>query len=528
LAENKQEQERLRQELLESQKQLEAQQENYIAEQSKLKARTQELDVISHELAAVRTMMATESLQGQKLAERVVEVERAKAELGKQADAARDLVNAKENFIGSLDSQIQQRQEKVDRLESLLRSETAQRQQEQSRAEALEKQIAELTGQLAEKVEAQKRWHQRQSVLKQCIRRRKDQITHAVATAVIGEDKLKSLNSIIDDLRVIQSALCSRVRELTTQHDVVSQRVHELDDQSRTAAQTIQARDQQIAALRHAILDAAHLGTNVSRERLRVERQMVKGWKRLMATLLHTPLSTRQRGLIAETLGALEGWDTGRAEATKGFEFRVEPPDLRRSEFNFAKVIEGALAAVRENADETGTKVKTALVGAVPELVRGNAQQIHQLITTLAASLPRYGHAKSLEVKISFEAKSNGTAGMLLSLLLSPAQGDGTLRARLTTLAKQSATLRAVRRGGAKLALSSAWQLALALGGNPSIETTAERKVRVLIPLPLLVTLSLVSENETGQSSAATNGEAAHPSGSGRTPVAGHGRGQRK
>jgi len=322
--------------------------------------------------------------------------------------------------------------------------------------------------------------------------------------------------------------LCGRVRELTTQHDLVSQRVNELNDQSRTAAQTIQARDQQLAALRHAILDAAHLGTNVSRERLRVERQAVKGWKRLMAALLHTPLSTRQRGLVAEILGALEGWDTGRAEATKGVEFRVEPPDLRHSEFNFAEVIERALAAVRQNADETGTKVQTALVGPVPELVRGNAQQIHQLITTLATSLPRYGRAKSLEVKISFEAKSNGTAGMLLSLLLSPAPGDGTLRARLTTLAKQSATLRAVRRGGSKLALSAAWQLALALGGSPSIETTAERKVRVLIPLPLLVTLSLVSENETGQSSAATNGEAAQPSDSGRRPVAGHGQGQRE
>jgi len=38
--------------------------------------------------------------------------------------------------------------------------------------------------------------------------------------------------------------------------------------------------------------------------------------------------------------------------------------------------------------------------------------------------------------------------------------------------------------------------LALALGGNPFIETTADRKLRVQISLPLLATSSLVSKNE--------------------------------
>ena len=88
---------------------------------------------------------------------------------------------------------------------------------------------------------------------------------------------------------------------------------------------------------------------------------------------------------------------------------------------------------------------------------------------------------------------------MLLSLLLVSPGNDETLCPSLTTLAEESATLRTVRCGGPELALTSAWQLALALGGSPRIETITDRKVRVQISLPLLATSSLISENETVQ-----------------------------
>jgi hypothetical protein len=328
-------------------------------------------------------------------------------------------------------------------------------------------------------------------------------------------------------LRVIQSTLCARVRELTNQQDAASRRIHELDGQFQGAARTIQARGQELAALRHAILDAARIAANISRERLQVECQAVDGWKRLITTLLHTPLSMAQRGLVGEIICCLDGWRKGRVHARNGVEFQIEPPDLHHSEFNCAEVIECALAAVRKNADETGAKVQTALVGPVPECVRGNAQHIHQLITMLATSLPDVGCAENLELQVSFGAKQHGTAEMLLSLLLSSTYSDETLRLRLTTLTEASATLRTVRCGGAELALAAAWQLALALGGSPFIETTADRKVRVQISLPLLATSSLFSENETGQASVAANGESGQPSDSSLAPIAGNGYGQR-
>jgi len=118
--------------------------------------------------------------------------------------------------------------------------------------------------------------------------------------------------------------------------------------------------------------------------------------------------------------------------------------------------------------------------------VHGNAQHIYQLITMLAASLPEAGCAENLELQVSFGASQNGTAEMLLSLLLSSTHSAETLCLRLTTLTQASATLRTSRSGGPELTLAAAWQLALALGGNPSIEATADRKVRVQISLPLL------------------------------------------
>ena len=152
-------------------------------------------------------------------------------------------------------------------------------------------------------------------------------------------------------------------------------------------------------------------------------------------------------------------------------------------------MIESAFAAVQKNADENGAKVQTLLVGPVPERVHGSAQHIHQLITTLATSLPDIGRSRALEIEVSFGQNQNGSGNMLLSLLLIPSEGDETLCGRLIRLAQESATLQTLRSKGPELALASAWQLALALGGSPFIETTADRKVRVQISLPLLATL---------------------------------------
>jgi hypothetical protein len=114
----------------------------------------------------------------------------------------------------------------------------------------------------------------------------------------------------------------------------------------------------------------------------------------------------------------------------------------------------------------------------------------------LAGSLPAVGRAEMLEVQVSFQGEQNGAAGMLLSLEVSPADGDETLRQRLTTLTEGSASFGTARSAGPELTLMSAWQLALALGGSPSVETTADRKVRVQVSLPLRAASLPSLENE--------------------------------
>ncbi len=88
---------------------------------------------------------------------------------------------------------------------------------------------------------------------------------------------------------------------------------------------------------------------------------------------------------------------------------------------------------------------------------------------------------------------------MLLSLLLSSTNSEETLCPRLTNLTDAPVSLRVLRRGGAELALATAWQLAVALGGSPSIETTADQKLHVQVALSLMAPASPCSGNGTGR-----------------------------
>src|SRR5262249_14126844 len=134
LAQNKLAQAGLLNELQELQRQLLAHREFSKAEQVKLEAKTRDIEGLNYELAAVRSALEHETLQRRKLAEQVLEVERAKAEVADQKDAANALVKAHENSICSLDLQVRERQGDLNRLEALLQSEMAQRRSENLRS----------------------------------------------------------------------------------------------------------------------------------------------------------------------------------------------------------------------------------------------------------------------------------------------------------------------------------------------------------------------------------------------------------
>jgi hypothetical protein len=476
LAEHKQAQTRLQLEREQLQQELEVQRQKFVAEQASLGARTRELEARGRELAAAQTRLEEESLQRRKLVEQVVEVERAKTELTNQVAAADNRIKSQEHSIQTLATQIQERQRVVDRLEASLQSEIDQRRKAQGQIGDLEQQAAGFSNQLAEKRAAEQRWLQRESELDQSIRQQQEQLADAASAADIQEGQLNRLRARTDDQDVIQSALCAQVRALTAQHDDANRKIHELDARAQAATQTIQDRDQELAALRHAILDAARIGNHISRERRQVDGQAVVGWQRLITTLLETPLSVAQRGLLTEIIGALDGWRK-QADARTSVEFHVEPPDLRHAEFNCPEVIKSALAAIQKHMG-----IQASVAGSLPEGVRGNPQHLHHLVTTLVTSLPEVAGAQQLEVQLSCNPQQDGSFKLLVSIFFTATDADAACL-RLTRLAEASATFQTLQGGGAELALTSAWQLALALGGRPTVATGPDQKVHVQITL---------------------------------------------
>jgi hypothetical protein len=249
--------------------------------------------------------------------------------------------------------------------------------------------------------------------------------------------------------------------------------------------------------LRYAILDSARVGNKIKHERHQMDRNTAEGWKRMLATLLHTPLSAAQRGLLTEITGALDAWKAAHTNGSNGAEFAIEPPDLIQSNFNCREVIESALDAVRKNAAETGANVQAALVGSAPESMRGSAAHIHQLISMLALSLPTVASAETLELQISFESERYG-ATMQLAFRISSKNDEATVHSRLSKLTEDSTSLRGTAHGEAELTFKAACQLATALSASQSVDTTAEGKIRVHISIPQSTGPTRASGNGAG------------------------------
>src|SRR5262249_8130684 len=152
----------------------------------------------------------------------------------------------------------------VSRLESLLQTEIVQRREENARADALEQQAAELTNRLSEKIAEQQRWRQRESELLRNIRRRPSALGDSAAAAKNSDRELQSLRGTIEDLRAIQAELRTELRQVTSQRDVATKEIQVLERERQSTTHEIQSRAQELAVLRHAIFDAARVGTNIS------------------------------------------------------------------------------------------------------------------------------------------------------------------------------------------------------------------------------------------------------------------------
>jgi hypothetical protein len=319
----------------------------------------------------------------------------------------------------------------------------------------------------------------------------KDELANSAAVVAARETELKQLTSAIDDMQVIQSALCARVRELTGKHEAGEKRIHELEGQTIENAKTIRDRDQQLAAIQFAALDGARIGNQLGRERRRMEEEAVNGWKGLISTLLQTPLTALQRGVISEITHAVDVWNRSKTEG--GLAFQIEPPDLHGAEINCAEFFKDVLTDVRRRADEAGVKIRSTVPSPLPESARGNAQHIHHLVTMLSEALPKAASVDTIEIELSYHGLPSDDGQLMISYLLASDSADA-LSVKLQRLVDTRDSSEASSCADAVVALKAGWQLAFALGGVPSIQATEDRKVRVQISLPL--TTAAVSSSE--------------------------------
>jgi chromosome segregation ATPase len=189
------------------------------------------LKALTSELDSTKQRLEQDLQERMQLAEKLAEAERANTESTARAEAAAALIAVHENSIRSQESQIQERRSQVERLEASLQSEIALRQKEKAEAEALATRLDGLSSQLAQKIADQEAWHRRESELEQCLRRQKEDLANSVKASTKRQMELRCLWSTLEDMKVIQSALCAQVRDLTHQRDTAFRQIQEMGGQ---------------------------------------------------------------------------------------------------------------------------------------------------------------------------------------------------------------------------------------------------------------------------------------------------------
>jgi DNA-binding response OmpR family regulator len=189
--------------------------------QSKLRAelaeQQQRITAVSAEMDSVRSQAIVEALRQKEMAGHIAESEQARAELGKKLNAARELSSTQEADIRALEIELQQRRGEHERLDALYQVELAQRRRLETQIESIQSKLDEASSLLAQKCAAEQTWLVRESELQSSLRNQQDEIAKSSATLAIQEAEIKKSREQIEEMQVLQSALCAKVQDLTQQ-----------------------------------------------------------------------------------------------------------------------------------------------------------------------------------------------------------------------------------------------------------------------------------------------------------------------
>jgi hypothetical protein len=489
------------------QERAEAQARALATEQGKLAEQTQQWQAVTDELSAARSLIEGEALQRRKLASRIIELERAKAELTEQLNTGRVSHATQLSSIQSLESQLQQRRAEIEQAERLLRAMTAEQRRVQLQAEDLRAQLRESSERLAEKLGVEQSWKQREAELEGCVRKQQDQIGSSGATIAPRELELQTSKQEIAKQHAIRSALCAKVRKLMTASDSLAKNVRELQAQAKVSQQLIQEGQKELAGLRYAILEAWRLGAQISKDRVEAVRHDAVSLTRTVAALSSTSLSTAQRGLANWLQSSVESWVEKQAETLSCLQIQVERPVFQEREFDFTELINGVFKAIQATSVEQDFVSQTSIVGEAPQQVRGDATHIHQLLTMMTGSVGELVDLRRLELRVSVESSGLGPDALTAQLVLATDGDANDVRAHLAGLTAASGTLQAPPLAGAESNFAACWQMAHAMGGLARFEAAADREIRISVMLPVAIVPQWESAPVSPKSLIRRNGE---------------------
>ena len=504
LAQNKQSQLQLRADLAEQQQRLQEQVQAHQVEVANLAARTQELE-------AARTDLAEFQVQHANLTERMRSLaESLKAESGRREVAEKQLVELNARRV-ELEQEIARRAQEQEQLRIQLAEQVQThkvevanlaartKELEATRVELAEwqarhtdatAQVRSLTASLATEASrreaAEQVWLGREAELQNHLRTQEGELAKSSVRLAGQAVEIKNARQMIEELQVLQSALCNKIQNLTSQGEAAAKFVQELKANVARSEKAVSNREKNLAGLRYAVLDAARMNARLHRERSHKERQNQDVLRRLLSSFAQTPLSLAQRGLLAELQHSVDNLKNTRSGALNPAHYPVELPSLRGSEFDFTEITESAFQAVRMAATAAGVTVQASASGSTPQCLIGCAEHVHQLITLLAISpITVTTGVNALDLQVAIKPQCARFAELSLRVALTSDDDTQELLRRLTSVTAAAASLQTGSFNEAEIGLAAGWQLAEALGARAAWELGGGKDVCLVLSLPV-------------------------------------------
>lgn len=355
---------------------------------------------------------------------------------------------------------------------------------------AVTAEVRQLTESLAtecgRRESAEKAWRAREAELQGLLETQEEKLAKSGASLALQELEVKSARKTIEEMQVLQSSLCQKIQELTGQGEANAKLVQELKAKVIRFENAAVEGQKSLAVLRYAILDASRMNARLQRDRLLKERQNVEAMRRLLSSLVQTPLSLAQRGMLAEIQDSLDGLKQSRSGLAGSAFYPVEPPSFREGEFTFSEVTESAFRTVRAAAEAAGVAVQVSASGSTAGSLLGSAENVHQLITLLAVSpLTIETGITALDLRLAIKPKSDRFAEMTLRVALSSANAAHALLSRLNSVTAAAATLQTGSLNEAETGLAAGWQLAQAMGAQAILEVEGGVETCLVLSLPV-------------------------------------------